>query len=403
VSRTDRRARHRLGVLLSAAALVVASCTGSEPGDGADGDDGAAGPGPTYPAVPFSRVDEQLEARVANDGLAGAVLVVEQDGAELHRTEVGDLAAATLVPVGEVGRWLTAVLAMTLVEEGTMSLDRPVGEQAPGIVAVVGEDRATTVTPRQLLSHTSGLPPSVDCSLPGPAAGAAPVTDRPVTDRPVTDCDAAIAASASTGTPGEVFGVSAPGYHALARLVEELGDAPFDEQVRSRLTDRLGMTATRFVVDDDDPLLGSDLETSADELGRFLDVVLARGALGDGTQLLGEESLRLMEYDETARLGTNEEPWVAWTGIPTFGLGVWRDRLRGEGTAAAVSAPGRFGAYPWVDRPRNAHGVLLVVDERDPAEAVGASAALAQQMGVAIDTEGRPLRVPGSPIPLQGD
>jgi CubicO group peptidase (beta-lactamase class C family) len=377
-------------VLVLAVGLLLASgCTGTEPADGPDGGDAATGPDLTYPSVPFAVVDDQLAARVANDGLSGAVLVVVQDGSELHRAELGDLTSDGVVPMGEVGRWLTAVLAMSLVEEGALSLDEPVGEQAAAMVDVVGADRAATVTPRQLLSHTSGLPASVDCGGPDAARGG--------------DCDAAVAEAAAIGPPGEVFLVSATGYHALARLVEEVGGAPFDDQVGRRLTERLGMASTRFAPDAEDPLLGSDLETSAADLGLFLDVVLARGALGDGTQLLTEASFREMEHDQTARLGTSGEPWVAWTGIPTFGLGVWRDRLRGDGTAAAVSAPGRYGAYPWVDRPRNAHGLVLVVDDTDPAEAVGASAALAQQMGVAIDTEGRPLRVPGSPIPLQGD
>ncbi len=258
---------------------------------------------------------------------------------------------------------------------------------------VVGAERAAVVTPRQLLSHTSGLPVTVDCEVPDPDGGA----------EPVVDCDRAVATSSSIGAPGESFHVSAAGFHALARLVEEVGDEALADQVRSGLTDRLGMPSTTMTADPADPLLGSDAETTANDLARFLDVVLARGALGDGGRLVGEDAFSTMEHDETARLGTNGEPWVAWTGIPTFGLGVWRDRLRGDGTAAMVSAAGRFGAYPWVDRFRNAHGVLLVVDDTDPAEAVGASAALTQQMGAAIDTDGRPLRVPGSPIPQGPD
>jgi CubicO group peptidase (beta-lactamase class C family) len=197
-----------------------------------------------------------------------------------------------------------------------------------------------------------------------------------------------------------VFAVSPAGFHLVARTVEAVTGRPFAEVAAIRVLEPAGMTATRFVAGDPEPFEGSDLETSAADLARFMGLVLARGDLG-GQPVVSAAALAEAERDHTARLDTRLEPWVRWTGVPTFGLGVWRDRLRGDGTAAVVSAPGRFGTYPWIDRPRNAHGVLVVVDRTDPAQAVGASAALVPLVGPAIDTEGRPLRRPGTPVPAQ--
>ena len=148
-------------------------------------------------------------------------------------------------------------------------------------------------------------------------------------------------------------------------------------------------------------LLAADGTTTGDDLGRFLRMILARGATPDG-QLIDVSSVEEMERDQTPNLDTSGEAWVAATGIPTYGLGVWRDRLRGDGTALAsmVSAPNRFGVYPLVDRTRNAWAVLAVDDDPlAPFQAVRDSAAVAQLMAAAIDTDGRAIRRPGSTIP----
>lgn len=343
------------------------------------------GPVVTYPSVPFSRLDAELAARLTNDDLDGAVLLVAQDGATLHRAELGTLTADSVVPVGEVGRWVTTVLVLGLVDEGLLSLDEPVRRWLPWLEGPVG-----AATLRHLLSHTSGLPASLSCTRP---AGTGDL-------EPVPDCDAAVAAASPQGAPGSVFAVSPAGFHVVARTVEAVTGRPFPDVVATRVLQPAGMTATRFVAGDPEPFEGSDLEASAADLARFLGLVLARGDLG-GRRVVSAAALAEAERDQTTRLDTHLEPWVGWTGVPTFGLGVWRDRLRGDGTAAAVSAPGRFGTYAWIDRPRNAHGVLVVVDDTDPAQAVGASAALVPLVGPAIDTEGRPLRKPGTPVPAQ--
>ena len=73
-----------------------------------------------------------------------------------------------------------------------------------------------------------------------------------------------------------------------------------------------------------------------------------------------------MLLDQTVRLDTHTEAWVAETGVPTYGLGVWRDRLRGDDVASVVSAPNRYGLYPFVDVSRSAWGIVVVDDRVEP-------------------------------------
>ena len=97
---------------------------------------------------------------------------------------------------------------------------------------------------------------------------------------------------------------------------------------------------------------------------------MTSGRAGE-VQVVSEASVREMLLDQTVRLDTHTEPWVAETGVPTYGLGVWRDRLRGDDVASVVSAPNRYGLYPFVDDGRSAWGIVVVDDRTSPrADAV---------------------------------
>ena len=372
--------------------LVVAGCTGGDDPTATADPDGAtvgvdAGPNGTYPAVPLSVLDQRLQDRVDVAGLDGATLLVEQDLSRLHTFTTGTVTPTSPLPLAETGTWLTAATMMTLVDDGLVALDEPVG----AVLALMGDGAKARVTLRQLLSQTSGLPPTVDCGDP-------------------VSCDAAIAATPLVAEPGSTFAISPVGYHVAARLAEAVTGRPWSMLVAERLLDPVAMTSTRFTEPTAAPtaeptgvtgLLAADGVTTADDLGRFLTMILARGEIPDG-RVLEAASVEEMERDQTPGLDTSSEPWVAATGIPTYGLGVWRDRLRGDGTrlASMVSAPNRFGLYPLIDRTRNAWAVVAVDDDPvAPFQAVRDSASVAQLMAVAIDTDGRPIREPGSTIP----
>ncbi|MCD9625350.1 serine hydrolase domain-containing protein [Rhabdothermincola salaria] len=403
-----------LALLAAVVALLVlaSACTtgrgdGEAEGAGGDGDrepELTTGPGPTYPTIPFADLDARLTRRVSTAELPGAALLVEQDGARLHTFATGSVDEDSPLPLGETGGWLTAAVLMSLVDDGLVGLDEPVANH---LSSMAGDDLGR-VTLRHLLSHTSGLPFGIDCA-------------------DADGCDAGVARATLLGAPGDVFAVSPVGTHVAARLAEAVTGRTWATIAAERLLGPLAMNATSFPepertvpVDVPDPptdggdgepdepvlppaprsLLAVDGTTTAADLGRFLAMVLAKGQ-GPTERLLEAASVEEIERDQTSTLDTSREPWVAATGIPTHGLGVWRDRPRGDGTglASVVSAPNQIGVYPLVDRPRNAWAVVAVLDDPlVPLEAVRDSAAVAQLVGVAIDTDGRAIREPGTPL-----
>jgi len=71
------------------------------------------------------------------------------------------------IPAGSIGKAFTATVAMMLVADGDLGLDDPIDEQLTDLRC--GHDLFGRLTPRQLLSHTSGLPSSLDENMPAAA------------------------------------------------------------------------------------------------------------------------------------------------------------------------------------------------------------------------------------------
>src|SRR3954454_12246820 len=105
----------------------------------------------------------RLAALAEEHGVVGASLAI-QSGSQVLTAATGVLNLETRHPVtpdslfqvGSITKVWTATLAMQLVDEGLLELDRPVVSYLPEF-RVADPDVTRTVTARQLLTHTSGI------------------------------------------------------------------------------------------------------------------------------------------------------------------------------------------------------------------------------------------------------
>src|SRR5690349_17342666 len=67
-----------------------------------------------------------------------------------------EMTTDTVMQIGSVTKVFNAVAVMSLVEDGLLELDRPVRAYLPGF-SVADEHATETLTPRHLLSMSSGL------------------------------------------------------------------------------------------------------------------------------------------------------------------------------------------------------------------------------------------------------
>ena len=168
-----------------------------------------------------------LDELAAEHGVVGAQLAVLTDG-EIADAAAGVLNAGTRAPVtpdslfqiASITKVWTATLVQELANEGRLDLDRPVRDVLPGFRPVI--------TPRQLLTHTSGI----DGDL---------FHDTGSGDDAVEKFVARLADAAQISPPGELWSYCNSGFTVLGRIVEVLRGKPFNTVLKERIAVPLGL------------------------------------------------------------------------------------------------------------------------------------------------------------------
>jgi CubicO group peptidase (beta-lactamase class C family) len=323
---------------------------------------------PAAASSSYDAADAAMRARVTADDLTGGVLLVARGDDVLHHLDVGSTTSRTVMPIASASKWLTTATLMTFVDQGKLGLDDPVVDHLPAFRGAKAE-----ITVRELLSHTSGLP--------DPGCEGDPSTT-------LRRCVASIAAGEDpTTTPGTQFHYSGVGFAVAGRLVEQLAGTSFEQAFEQRIAKPLGMTRTRFdgtrSPHSKNPSPAASGTSTVDDYARFLRMLAADGTF-DGKQILTPASVAEIEKDQVAGIDTHADGAVEITGIPTYGLGVWRDQVGADDSIEVVSGSGALGFYPWIERVHGTYGIVAVDDELHGAEhAVPASQRIARMLWTA--------------------
>ncbi len=331
----------RRSALLGALVLAMVACTAAPVL--------AKGETPPYTGDTsgFDAVNRSMEQRVRNDGLDGGMVLVVRDGQVVDQRNYGALNGETVIPIASASKWLTSATLMTLVDEGRLSLDDPVASVLPGF----GGDKKQ-VQVRHLLAHTSGLP------YPACVGDTSSTTEG---------CVATIAAGAGPDAkPGTEFVYSSVGYEVAARIIEVLTGQSFEDAFEARIARPLGMAHTRFDTNAGQrirhPVPAASATSSVDDYARFVAMMANDGVAADGSRILSAESVAAIEADQVRGIDTRGDGAVQTTGIPTYGLGIWRDVVGPDDEIRVLSGSGAYGFYPWIDRRHGTYGIIGVAD-----------------------------------------
>lgn len=319
----------------------------------------------------FPEIDTALSERVAREGLDGAGLLVVADGTEYRNTTYGGYSSETVIPIASASKWLTAATMMTLVDDGSVSLSDPVSKFLPEFTGATG-----SATIGQLLSHTSGI------------AQATCIWEERLT---LARCVQSIATQRPASNPGARFSYGNTSFSVAGRIIEVVTGRTFEQAFEERIARPLGMAHTRFdgnyYPTESNPVPAASAESTLEDYGRFLHMISDRGVF-DGRRVLSERSVLAMESDSVAGLDTSADSAVRTTGIPTYGLGTWRDVTTTGDVGVITSGNGAYGFYPWVDRARNGYGIILVFDQRGAELAVPESQRALHWVLTALDRLG---------------
>ena len=175
----------------------------------------------------------------------GGVVIVLKDGQIVHQAAYGMANLKKKTPntvdtafhIGSIFKQMTAMCIMMLAEQGKLDYDDPVSTYIPELTKL-----DNTMTIRQLLQHTSGLPNWDDGITDALFAKSAQPTNA--------DMVALLSRKRKLhSAPGSEFYYSNTGYDMLAVVVERISGETFPQFVQTHILDTLGMTHTLLVAD----------------------------------------------------------------------------------------------------------------------------------------------------------
>lgn len=255
-----------------------------------------------------AELDEQLRSQSRLSRLPGVAVTVTSGGESLYQAALGETHGRPISPrspfvIGSISKSFTALAVMMLVEEGRVDLDAPVTDYLPRI-ALRQEEGWGAVTVRHLLNQTSGIPTE---------AGFLRLGDQ------VTPDQVTIAEVRAVSDVGRSHLYSSLNYSLLGLLVEAAAGEPYEQFIQARIFDPLGMTDSyldRRSAEAGGLVTGHQfwfgialpkaepayerraipsgfIVSSAEDMGRYLGMLLTEGRTGDRTLLSPESVERL--------------------------------------------------------------------------------------------------------------
>lgn len=293
-------------------------------------------------AKPNAAALDAVVDSAAARGFSGVVLVGTAGAAGdavLYERAVGlaDREAGRPVRVDDVWRWasvtkqVTAALVMQQVDSGRIALDEPVTRYLPDFAGPSGR----SVTVRQLLQHTSGLPNPEDTpkdadGIPGFYRAAGPAGDAAAAG--------GFCGAGAKREPGAGFEYNNCDYLVLGAVLERVTGRPYADLVR----DRLGLASVRMMT-------GMGPETIAGYAGGRREPAMRLETYG-AAGALGGTARDLLAFDQAlVRHALVSAPSTAemWRGEPKLGyaaLGAWSFPAPLAGCAGPVWLVERRGA-----------------------------------------------------------
>jgi CubicO group peptidase (beta-lactamase class C family) len=335
-------------------------------------------------------VDEkEIAGAVAMVGNADGVLAIETVG---RRELEGDLPMKpdTLFRIASMTKPITAVAIMILVDEGKLKLDDPVEKYLPDFAGqmmlgyrqgdtYIAKKPSRPITLRDLLTHTSGLPD-------GPLPDSAERDARPSTT--LAESSRNYGRRRLSFEPGSKWSYSNAGINTLGRVIEVASGTSYENFLKTRIFDPLGMVDTTFYPSPDQmkrlamtygrdgdelqpvasskvapkagerpPSPAGGLYSTALDLSKVYRMMLTRGTF-EGRRILTESAVA-----EMTRLQTGDLQCGFVDGMG-FGLG-WAFVKDPTGVTESLSPGsfghgGAFGTQAWIDPRKGRFAILLI-------------------------------------------
>jgi CubicO group peptidase (beta-lactamase class C family) len=325
-------------------------------------------------AILEAKLQPFVQEVVASFGLAGLAIGIVRSGELVYTQGFGVRNLDTHEPVtprslfhlASVSKPFVATAIVQLIEQGQIALQAPIVTYLPYFN--LKDPRYKDITIQQMLSHTSGMPDTVDYHW------YAPEDDEEALERYVRS----LADEELIAAPGEKYAYSNIAFEVLGDVIAKVSGQPFEAYVKAHVLDPLEMHNSTFLRREvrrdlaaaphfGAPLMvlagaypyhrahapSSTLHSSVEEMSQWAIANLNRGRF-KGKHIVQSESYRVLWQ---SYVQTGKEIWEEAVGLSWF-LGSYRGR---RVIHHGGSDPG-FGSQ------------LVVVPEEDAAVVVLANA-----------------------------
>ena len=325
----------------------------------------------------LARIPIQLKLFVEQGSMAGAVTLIARRGKVVSLEAIGyhdveskkPMRVDTIFDIRSVTKPITAIGIMILMEEGKLTLNEPIGKYLPEFRATgKTPDWRSQITILQLLTHTAGMPwnrpPEIE--------------DLTIKrDRTLADVVTFLSKQEPEFEPGTQFRYYSGGFAILGRIIEVVSGKPFEQFIKERIFDPLGMKDSFFFVPtekqnrvasiyrlQDSKLnrwdeIGSYIRnakypgpefgmySTAPDLASLCQMMLNGGSLR-GKQVLSRMSVETMTRNHTLNIKSAVTQRPAYQGL---GWGLSGDPMQDFPLTSTGSFGhnGAFGAIIWID------------------------------------------------------
>lgn len=356
-----------------------------------------------------SRIDSALKSFVDAGNIAGVSALIFEKNKEVYYNAFGyadreaktPMDRNTIVRIYSMTKPITGVALMTLYEQGAFQLDDPLSKYAPEFASMkvykgvdasgnlILEPAKRPITIRDLTRHTTGF--AVGTDLPG-LKELVQKADPMNPNNTLSEMAKKLATLPLAFHPGDqwAYGCSVD---VQAYLVELLSKKPFDQYIKEKIFDPLGMTHTRYVVPEDErknfaalyrndngkltasndnfnlkkwPLTpgGFGLTSTIDDYMKFARMLVNKGKSGKAV-ILKPETVKLMSTSHLSDTIT-QRMWLPSKGQVGFGIDFAvrtrppQSKEENNGVVGEFFWDGAASTLFWVDPVNDVTAVLFV-------------------------------------------
>jgi CubicO group peptidase (beta-lactamase class C family) len=254
-----------------------------------------------------------------------------------------DFTITTKERIASCSKWLSAALVMTFVDEGKLSIEDSIGKYLPVMTA----NGKGNIKIWHCLSHLTGI-----------KSGTLKESMDEMKDmNSMDEAIEAIAKQPMEGEPGKAFHYSNIGLQIAGAVIEKISNKSFETLFLNRIANPCNMQNSDFGKGKVALPAGGAWSSSQDYIN-FLQMILSEGMFNEKRVLSKQSIIEMQKNRVTKDAVIISSP--AEAGNWGYGFGEWvMDEVTGDRRSDAVTSPGLFGSFPWLDNKKQYAGFLM--------------------------------------------